>query len=101
MQSTITVLTELSRRSLDELGQSERSAVEIVERLPLSQPTVSKHLRLLWEADRVASRVDELQHCNRVRQERLAEIDAWPAPCHRFWAEELGALQAYLDQEQA
>jgi predicted ArsR family transcriptional regulator len=79
MQSTFAVLAEPNRRRiLDELCQGERSVGELVERLSLSQPAVSKHLRVLREA----------------------EIDAWLAPYRRFWAERLDALQAHLDEEQ-
>jgi DNA-binding transcriptional ArsR family regulator len=101
MQSTFAVLAEPNRRRiLDELCQGERSVGELVERLSLSQPAVSKHLRVLREADLVASRVDKQHRRYRLRPERLAEIDAWLAPYRRFWTERLDALRAHLDQEQ-
>jgi hypothetical protein len=99
MQSTFAALAALSRRSLDELCQSERSAGDMAERLSLSQPAVAKHLHGLQEADRGGSRGDEPHHRNSLRPQRLAEIDACLAPCRRFWAGRLNALQAYLDQE--
>jgi DNA-binding transcriptional ArsR family regulator len=102
MQSTFAVLAEPNRRRiLDELCQGERSVGELVEHLSLSQPAVSKHLRVLREADLVASRVDKQHRRYRLRPERLAEIDAWLAPYRRFWAERLDALETHLDQEQA
>ena len=102
MQSTFTVLAEPNRRRiLDELCQGERSVGELVERLSLSQPAVSKHLRVLREAELVASRVDKQHRRYRLRPAPLAEIDAWLAPYRRFWAERLDALQAHLDEEQA
>jgi DNA-binding transcriptional ArsR family regulator len=102
MQSTFTILAEPNRRRiLDELCQGERSVGELVERLSLSQPAVSKHLRVLREADLVAARVDKQHRRYRLRPAPLAEIDAWLAPYRRFWAERLDALQAHLDQEQA
>ena len=101
MQSTFAVLAEPNRRRiLDELCQGERSVGELVERLSLSQPAVSKHLRVLREADLVTSRVDRQHRRYRLRPARLAEIDAWLAPYRRFWAERLDALQAHLDEEQ-
>ena len=101
MQSTFAVLAEPNRRRiLDELCQGERSVGELVERLSLSQPAVSKHLRVLREADLVASRVDKQHRRYRLRPARLAEIDAWLEPYRRFWAERLDALQAHLDEEQ-
>jgi DNA-binding transcriptional ArsR family regulator len=101
MQSTFAVLAEPNRRRiLDELCQGERSVGELVERLELSQPAVSKHLRVLREADLVAARVDKQHRRYRLRPAPLAEVDAWLAPYRRFWAERLDALQAHLDQEQ-
>ena len=101
MQSTFAVLAEPNRRRiLDELCQGERSVGELVERLSLSQPAISKHLRVLREADLVAARVDKQHRRYRLRPAPLAEVDAWLAPYRRFWAERLDALQAHLDQEQ-
>ena len=101
MWSTFAVLAEPNRRRiLDELCQGERSVGELVEYLSLSQPAVSKHLRVLREADLVASRVDKQRRRYRLRPAPLAEVDAWLAPYRRFWAERLDALEAHLDQEQ-
>jgi DNA-binding transcriptional ArsR family regulator len=102
MQSTFAVLAEPNRRRiLDELSQGERSVNELVECLSLSQPAVSKHLRVLREAELVASRVDKQHRRYRLRPERLQEIDAWLAPYRRFWAGHLDALEAYLGKDQA
>ena len=101
MQSTFAVLAEPNRRRiLDELCQGERSVGELVQSLSLSQPAVSKHLRVLREADLVAARVDKQHRRYRLRPAPLAEVDAWLAPYRRFWAERLDALQAHLDEEQ-
>jgi DNA-binding transcriptional ArsR family regulator len=101
MWSTFAVLAEPNRRRiLEELRQGERSVGELVERLSLSQPAVSKHLRVLREADLVTSRVDKQHRRYRLRPAPLAEVDAWLAPYRRFWAERLDALEAHLDQEQ-
>src|SRR5215211_1372458 len=101
MWSTFTVLAEPNRRRiLDELRQGERSVGELVERLALSQPAISKHLRVLREADLVAARVDKQHRRYRLRPAPLAEVDAWLAPYRSFWAERLDALAAHLDQEQ-
>ena len=101
MQSTFAVLAEPNRRRiLDELCQGERTVGELVESLSVSQPAVSKHLRVLREADLVTSRVDKQHRRYQLQPERLAEIDAWLAPYRRFWAGRLDAFQAHLDQEQ-
>ncbi|HET9658781.1 MAG TPA: metalloregulator ArsR/SmtB family transcription factor [Thermomicrobiales bacterium] len=104
MLSTFDVLAEPNRRRiLDELCQGERTVNELVERLSLSQPAVSKHLRVLRDAELVTARIDKQHRRYRLRPEPLAEIDDWLAPYRQFWADRLDALQAHLindlDQE--
>ena len=101
MESTFAVLAEPNRRRiLDELRQGERSVGELVERLSLSQPAVSKHLRVLREGELVSSRIDKQHRRYRLRPAPLAEVDTWLAPYRRFWAARLDALEAHLDQEE-
>jgi DNA-binding transcriptional ArsR family regulator len=101
MQSTFAVLAEPNRRRiLDELRQGERSVGELVDRLALSQPAVSKHLRVLKDANLVISRVDAQRRRYRLRPAPLTEIDEWLAPYRRFWADHLDALEAYLDRNE-
>ena len=101
MQSTFSVLAEPNRRRiLDELRQGERSVGELVDRLALSQPAVSKHLRVLKDANLVTSRVDAQRRRYRLRPAPLVEVDEWLAPYRRFWADHLDALEAYLDSSE-
>jgi DNA-binding transcriptional ArsR family regulator len=98
--TTFDVLAEPRRRDiLDLLRVRERSVGELVEGISLSQPGVSKHLRVLREAGLVDVRVDAQRRVYRVRPEPLAEIDAWLAPYRRFWTERLDALERHLDDE--
>ncbi len=98
MATTFEVLAEPNRRRiLDLLRDGERSVGELVERLALSQPAVSKHLRVLREAGLVAVRVDAQRRRYRLRPEALAEIDAWLAPYRAFWSDRLDALERHLD----
>src|SRR6185312_8397530 len=102
MQTTFAVLAEPNRRRiLDELSQGERTVNELVDRLSLSQPAVSKHLRVLRDAELVTARVDRQHRRYRLRPEGLQEIDAWLAPYRRFWAGRLDALEVYLEQDQS
>jgi DNA-binding transcriptional ArsR family regulator len=95
---TFDVLAEPRRRSiLDLLRDGERSVGELVDELALSQPAVSKHLRVLREAGLVTVRVAAQRRCYRLRAEPLAEVDAWLAPCRRFWSDRLDALERHLD----
>jgi DNA-binding transcriptional ArsR family regulator len=98
--TTFDVLAEPRRRAiLDLLRVRERSVGELVEGLSLSQPGVSKHLRVLREAGLVRVRIDAQRRWYRVRAEPLAEVDAWLAPYRRFWSERLDALERHLDDE--
>jgi DNA-binding transcriptional ArsR family regulator len=96
--STFEVLAEPTRRSiLDLLRERERSVGELVESLTISQPGVSKHLRVLREAGLVEVRADAQRRVYRLRTEPLREIDEWLAPYRAAWAGRLGALEAHLD----
>jgi DNA-binding transcriptional ArsR family regulator len=100
MWSTFAVLAEPNRRRiLDELVQGERTVNELVERLSLSQPAVSKHLRVLRDARLVTAHIDKQHRRYRLSPAPLAEIDDWLAPYRRFWDDRLDALQTYLVEE--
>jgi DNA-binding transcriptional ArsR family regulator len=87
------------RRILSLLLQGERSAGELVEALNLSQPAVSKHLKVLREAGFAEVRADAQRRLYRLRPEPLAEIDAWLQPFRLYWAGKLDALEHYLDED--
>ena len=94
-----TVLAEPNRRRiLDILRERERAVGELVDMLALSQPAVSKHLRVLREVGFVESRVDAQRRVYRVRTEPLREIDAWLAPYRQMWGASLDALEEHLDE---
>ncbi|MFC4003087.1 ArsR/SmtB family transcription factor [Prauserella oleivorans] len=96
--TTFEVLAEPRRREiLDLLRDGERVVGDLVERLELTQPAVSKHLRILREAGLVDVRHDAQRRWYRLRPEPLLEIEAWLAPYRRFWAERLDALERHLD----
>jgi DNA-binding transcriptional ArsR family regulator len=65
--------------------------------LHLSQPAVSKHLRVLREAGLVEARVEGQRRLYRIRPEPLRAVEAWLAPYRRLWAERLDALERHLD----
>lgn len=98
MASTFDVLAEPRRRDiLDLLRGGERLVGDLGAHLALTQPAVSKHLRVLREAGLVAVRTDAQRRWYRLRPEPLAEIDAWLAPYRRFWEDRLDALERHLD----
>lgn len=98
MASTFEVLAEPRRREiLDLLRDGERLVGDLVERLELAQPTVSKHLKVLKGAGLVDVRQDAQRRWYRLRPAPLAEIDAWLAPYRRMWTDSLDALERHLD----
>jgi DNA-binding transcriptional ArsR family regulator len=99
MESTFAIIAEPSRRAiLSLLASSERSVGDIEEKLRLSQPSISKHLRVLREAGFVESRVDAQRRLYRIKPEPLMEIDEWLAPFRRIWSAHVDALERHLDQ---
>ncbi len=98
MASTFEALAEPRRRQiLDMLRDGERPVGDLVASLSLSQPAVSKHLRVLRNVGLVDVRQDAQRRWYRLRPGPLAEVDAWLAPYRRFWEERLDALERRLD----
>jgi DNA-binding transcriptional ArsR family regulator len=94
----IEVLAEPNRRRILELlRDGERPVGELVERMQLTQPAVSKHLRVLKEAGLVAVRADAQRRLYRVRPEPLADLDAWLEPYRKLWSKSLDRLEQHLD----
>jgi DNA-binding transcriptional ArsR family regulator len=92
------VLAEPARRRiLDDVRDKERSVGELVKRLKLSQPGVSKHLRVLRDAGLVEVRKDAQRRLYRVRPEPLAELDAWLEPYRQLWEKRFDALEQHLE----
>jgi DNA-binding transcriptional ArsR family regulator len=93
------VLAEPTRRDiLDLLRDGERPVGELVDRLRMSQPAVSKHLRVLRDAGLVDVRPDAQRRLYRIRPEPLAEMDAWLAPYRRLWSQSLDKLERHLEE---
>ncbi|NWE51154.1 helix-turn-helix transcriptional regulator [Brevundimonas sp. P7753] len=81
------------------LADGERPAGDFVDALPISQPTVSKHLSVLREAGLVTVRKDAQRRLYRLNPAPLAQLDAWLQPYRRFWVDRLDALENHLDKE--
>ncbi|MDA0564540.1 metalloregulator ArsR/SmtB family transcription factor [Streptomonospora sp. S1-112] len=98
MEAVFEVLAEPNRRRiLDLLRTSERPVGDLVVRLGLSQPAVSKHLRVLREAGLVGVRSDAQRRIYRLRTEPLRAVDAWLEPYRSLWEDRLDALERHLD----
>ncbi|MEU4294351.1 metalloregulator ArsR/SmtB family transcription factor [Kribbella sp. NPDC026596] len=98
MASTFEVLAEPRRREiLDLLRTGERPVGELVDELSLSQPAVSKHLKVLRDAGLVEVRREAQRRWYRLSPGPLAEIDTWLEPYRDLWRTRLDALEAHLD----
>jgi DNA-binding transcriptional ArsR family regulator len=99
MTTALDVLAEPSRRQiLDALREGERAVGSLSDELSLSQPSVSKHLRVLREAGLVSVRADAQRRVYRLRLDPLIELDQWLAPYRRIWSERFDALERRLDE---
>ncbi|PTX53644.1 DNA-binding transcriptional ArsR family regulator [Melghirimyces profundicolus] len=98
--SIFEVLAEPNRRRiLDLLREREHSVGELVKETQLSQPGVSKHLRILREAGLVEVRQKAQKRVYHLHAEPLVEIDKWLEPYRRFWSDKLDALEKLLNEE--
>ena len=97
------VVAEPTRRAvLDLLAGRDRSAGELVDAFPaLTQPAVSRHLRILRESQLVDVRPDGARRVYSLRPAALAELDRWLDTYRRFWADRLDDLEAHLDSKKS
>jgi len=99
VESVFEIVAEPNRRAiLGLLVVSEQSVGEIERQLGMSQPTVSKHLRVLRDAGFVESTVDAQRRLYRLKPGPLQEIDAWLAQFRDFWSAHIDALERHLDR---
>jgi DNA-binding transcriptional ArsR family regulator len=85
------------RRILDLLLECERPVGALVDATALSQPAVSKHLRVLRDAGLVDVRIDAQRRVYSVNTGPLQQVDEWLTPYRRLWAERLDALERHLN----
>lgn len=94
-----TAVAEPTRRQiLDLLANREQAAGDLVAAFPaLTQPAVSRHLRILLDTGLVQVRPDAQRRIYSLQPQRLAELDLWLARYRRFWKSSLDALESHLD----
>ena len=99
MDDAFALLAEPGRRRLVELlGGGERSVGDLVQATGASQPTVSRHLRLLREGGLVEVRAEGQRRLYRLRAEPLRELDLWLEPYRLLWSSRLDELERHLDE---
>jgi DNA-binding transcriptional ArsR family regulator len=102
VSTTIEVIAEPRRRHiLDELRHGEQPVHALVDSLAISQPAVSKHLRVLRDAGLVNVRPDGQQRFYSVCPEPLVELDDWLEPYRQMWRESLDKLEMQVAESTA
>ncbi|HEU5305807.1 MAG TPA: metalloregulator ArsR/SmtB family transcription factor [Acidimicrobiia bacterium] len=92
------LLAEPRRLEIVELlRDGERPVGELVDALGISQPAVSKHLRLLKTAGVVDVRPDGQRRYYHLKAEPFSDLDAWLDPYRELWSTHLDRLEAHLD----
>lgn len=95
--TTIEVIAEPTRRRImDALLDGELPVADLVDRLGLPQPAVSKHLRVLRDAGLVAARPDGQRRMYQLQPDTLIELDTWLEPYRQMWRESLDSLERHL-----
>jgi DNA-binding transcriptional ArsR family regulator len=99
VESAFEIIAEPNRRAiLGLLVSSQQSVGDIERQLRMSQPAVSKHLRVLRDAGFVESTVDAQRRLYRLKPGPFQEVDAWLAQFRRFWSAHIDALERHLDR---
>lgn len=86
------------RRILDALREGERSVGELVTEVGMHQPGVSRHLKVLRDAELVDVRRDAQRRLYRLRPEPLMELDEWLEPYRLEWANRIDSLERHLER---
>lgn len=99
-QDPFAILAEPSRRSiLDRLRTGEASVNSLSAQLQMTQPSVSKHLKVLRDAGFVSSRTEAQRRIYQLEFDRIKAIDAWLEPYRDMWSRHLDALERHLDRK--
>lgn len=98
MDAFVALAEPTRRQILQRLQRSSASVNELVDALELSQPTVSKHLKVLRDAGFVSRKGDAQQRIYRLEAARFRELDAWLAPYRKLWNRHLDALERHLNR---
>jgi DNA-binding transcriptional ArsR family regulator len=87
------------RHLLDLLRAGECAVGDLVEEVGLTQPSTSKHLRVLREAGLVRVRTEAQRRMYAIDAAGIADLDAWLDPYRRLWNSRLDALGRHLDKD--
>jgi DNA-binding transcriptional ArsR family regulator len=99
LDATFAALADPTRRAiLARLATGEASVAELAEPFEMSQPAISKHLKVLERAGLISSGVDAQRRPRRLEAQPLAEASAWIEGYRQFWEARYQRLDALLDE---
>ncbi len=99
MDELFTVLADPTRRQIIAmLAERERSAGELVAAFDISQPAISRHLRILREAGLVTVRGEGQRRIYRLDAAPLAALDDWLMGYRRLWSARLDRLEQRIEE---
>jgi len=102
LSATFQAISDPTRRTiLARLAQGEATVQELAEPLPISQPAVSKHLKVLERAGLIERRREAQRHWCRLQAKPLREVAIWATEFQQYWDESFERLDALLEKEKA
>jgi DNA-binding transcriptional ArsR family regulator len=81
-------------------NEGERTVSQLLKPFPISQPAISKHLRILRQAKLVRSRKAGRERLYAIEAGKLKEVHDWVSHFEKYWEVKLDALGSYLDKQQ-
>jgi DNA-binding transcriptional ArsR family regulator len=101
LDAAFTALADPTRRAIiSRLAQGEAGVLELAGRFPMSQPAISKHLKVLETAGLISRRRDAQRRPCRLEPGRLKDLADWVGSYREFWEASFERLDDYLDQLQ-
>ncbi|MGV3710478.1 MAG: metalloregulator ArsR/SmtB family transcription factor [Gemmatimonas sp.] len=102
LDATFAALADPTRRAiLARLAQGEASVAELAKPFDMSQPAISKHLKVLEQAGLISAGHDAQRRPRKLEAARLGEATAWLEKYRQFWERRYSALDELLDELQA
>lgn len=99
LDATFAALSDSTRRAmLMRLAQGQRSVGELAKPFKMSQPAISRHLKVLEDAGLVSTTVVAQKRMRKLEAEPLAEATAWLEKYRQFWEKRYQALDSVLDE---
>ena len=102
LDAAFTALADPTRRAiLARLAAGEASVMELAEPFAMSQPAVSKHLKVLERAGLISRGRDAQRRPCRLEPERLKDLSEWIGTYREYWEESYSRLDEYLEELQS